>query len=59
MHHVVDGNRTFAVWTAAWTAAPHDSLALIPTVHEDVFQKAFDTLNARHFAHGAGGAAQG
>ncbi len=50
LHHVVDGNRTFAVWTANWHAAPHDDLNLMPTVHNQVFQKAFDTLNARHFA---------
>lgn len=55
LHHVVDGDRTFAVWTADWTAAPHDDLALIPNVSENVFQKAFDTLNARHFAGGAAG----
>ncbi|HZF74607.1 MAG TPA: SRPBCC family protein [Acetobacteraceae bacterium] len=50
LHHVVEGDRTLAVWTADWHAAPHDDLTLIPTVHEQVFQKAFDTLNARHFA---------
>ena len=51
LHHVVEGNRTLAVWTANWHAAPHDDLNLIPTVHEQVFQKAFDTLNARQFAN--------
>jgi uncharacterized protein YndB with AHSA1/START domain len=50
LHHVVDGDQTFAVWTANWHASPNDDLQLIPTVHENVFQKAFDTLNARHFA---------
>ncbi len=59
LHPVVDGDRTFAVWTADWTAAPHDDLALIPNVGENVFQKAFDTLNARQFARPAGGAARG
>ncbi|MBK1657261.1 SRPBCC family protein [Paracraurococcus ruber] len=47
LHPIVDGNRTFAVWTADWHAAPHDDAALMPLVHNDVFQKAFDTLNAR------------
>lgn len=59
LHHVVDGDRTFAVWTADWTAAPHDDLALIPNVAENVFQKAFDTLNARSLAPAPGGLAQG
>ena len=40
---------TFAVWTADWTASPEDDLRLIPMVHTDVFQKAFDTLNQRYF----------
>lgn len=40
---------TFAVWTADWTAAPNDDVSLIPTVHNEVFQQAFDTLNERHF----------
>jgi uncharacterized protein YndB with AHSA1/START domain len=36
---------TFAVWTADWVAAPHDDAALIPGIHTNVFQKAFDTLD--------------
>jgi len=47
---VTDTNKTFAVWTADWVASPTDDLSLIPTVHKDVFQKAFDTLNERYFA---------
>ncbi len=42
-------NTTFAVWTADWVASPNDDMTLIPTVHQDVFQKAFDTLNERFF----------
>ena len=38
-------DETFAVWTADWVASPLDDLQLIPTVHDGVFQKAFDTLN--------------
>jgi uncharacterized protein YndB with AHSA1/START domain len=47
LHPVSDSGHTFAVWTADWTATPQDDLTLIPTVHENVFQKAFDTLEDR------------
>jgi len=40
---------SFAVWTADWTASPNDDVTLIPTIHEAVFQRAFDTLNERFF----------
>ncbi len=50
---ISDGNRTFAVWTADWVASANDDAALIPDIHQNVFQKAFDTLNERYF-HGAG-----
>jgi hypothetical protein len=46
---ITAGNKTFAEWTADWTAAPNDDVGLIPTIHVDVFQKAFDTLNERYF----------
>jgi hypothetical protein len=36
-----------AVWTADWVAAPQDDLQLIPFVHNNVFQLAFDTLAKR------------
>lgn len=49
LYPVTDTNRTFAVWTADWTASPQDDLELIPNVHENVFQKAFDTLDQRFF----------
>jgi hypothetical protein len=50
LYPITSADRTLAVWTADWTAAPHDDVTLIPTIHEAVFQKAFDTLNARFFA---------
>jgi hypothetical protein len=40
---------TFAVWTGDWDASPHDDLWLMPTAENEVYQKAFDTLNAKHF----------
>lgn len=51
LYPVTDTNRTFAVWTADWTASPQDDLELIPNVHDNVFQKAFDTLDQRFFAN--------
>lgn len=45
LYPLTDCDHTFAVWTADWTAAPQDDLALIPNVHDNVFQKAFDTLD--------------
>ena len=42
-------NQTFAVWTADWIASANDEVRLIPDIHENVFQKAFDTLNERFF----------
>ncbi|HUC18062.1 MAG TPA: SRPBCC family protein [Acetobacteraceae bacterium] len=53
LYPVTATNETLAVWTADWTASPNDDLALIPTVHHDVFQRAFDTLNERFFARSA------
>jgi hypothetical protein len=46
---VTAGDRTFAVWTADWVASANDDVALIPDIHTNVFQKAFDTLNERYF----------
>lgn len=45
LYPLTDTGDTFAVWTADWTAAPQDDLDLIPNVHDNVFQKAFDTLD--------------
>ena len=47
LYPVTADGTTLAVWTADWVASPEDDVTLIPTVHHDVFQKAFDTLNAR------------
>ena len=50
LYPITATGKTFAVWTADWVASPQDDLTLIPQVHHDVFQKAFDTLNERFFA---------
>ena len=47
LHPVTDNGTTFGVWTADWTASPNDDVRLIPMVHADVFQLAFDTLAVR------------
>ena len=47
---VTASNQTVAVWTADWFASANDDVALIPDIHENVFQKAFDTLNERYFS---------
>ena len=52
LYPLTDRDQTFAVWTADWIAAPQDDLALIPNVHDTVFQKAFDTLD-RQLSAGA------
>ena len=44
-HRVSADDTTLGVWTADWVAAPEDDLALIPNIHANVFQKAFDTLS--------------
>lgn len=53
LYPITSSNRTFAVWTADWVASATDDLELIPNVHHNVFQRAFDTLNERYFAHGS------
>jgi uncharacterized protein YndB with AHSA1/START domain len=47
LHDITAGGGCFAVWTADWTAAPEDDVTLIPFVHNEVFQRAFDTLAAK------------
>lgn len=42
---VTADDTTFAVWTADWVASPNDDVRLIPDIHTNVFQKAFDTLD--------------
>ena len=50
LKRVTDGDRTFAVWTADWAATAEHDPELQKNVHENVFQKAFDTINERYFA---------
>lgn len=47
LYPLTDTDCTFAVWTADWTATPEDDLWLIPDVHGNVFQRAFDTLDSQ------------
>ncbi len=54
LYPITATDQTFAVWTADWVASANDDVELIPRIHQEVFQRAFDTLNARHF-----GAARG
>jgi hypothetical protein len=46
---ITANNRTCAIWTADWVASANDDVALIPAITDNVFQKAFDTLNERFF----------
>ncbi len=50
LYPLTDTDGTFAVWTADWTASDEDDLDLIPTVRDNVFQKAFDTLDVQFSA---------
>jgi hypothetical protein len=54
---ITETNETFAVWTGDWVASPHDDLTLIPNTEANVYQKAFETLNARYFARSKTGRA--
>jgi hypothetical protein len=47
LYPVTATGQSFAVWTADWVASPNDDALLIPLVHDEVFQLAFDTLDAR------------
>jgi hypothetical protein len=47
LHDVTSSGECFAVWTADWTASANDDVQLIPFVHHEVFQHAFDTLGAK------------
>lgn len=47
LYPVTADETTLAVWTADWVAGAHDDLTLIPNVHHNVFQSAFDTLNTQ------------
>ena len=41
---VTADNTTFGVWTGDWTASPLDDLVLIPRTEQDVYQRAFATV---------------
>jgi uncharacterized protein YndB with AHSA1/START domain len=41
---VTANNTTFGVWTGDWDASPHDDLVLIPDTEQNVYQKAFATV---------------
>ena len=41
---VTADNSTFGVWTGDWVASPHEDLVLIPRTEENVYQKAFATV---------------
>jgi hypothetical protein len=44
---VTASGHCFAVWIADWTASANDDVRLIPMAHDDVFQRALDTLNQK------------
>jgi uncharacterized protein YndB with AHSA1/START domain len=46
---VTADNSTFGVWTGDWTASPQDDLILIPRTEENVYQRAFATLETTFF----------
>lgn len=48
---VTDGNRTFGVWTGDWVASPQDDVTLIPNTEQNVYLKAFRTVQERYFAN--------
>jgi uncharacterized protein YndB with AHSA1/START domain len=41
---VTANNNTFGVWTGDWDASPQDDLVLIPRTEQNVYQKAFATV---------------
>ena len=46
---VTADNTTFGVWTGDWVASPHDDLALMPNTEENVYQRAFATVEKNFF----------
>jgi hypothetical protein len=44
---VTASNATFGVWTGDWDASPQDDLLLIPRTEENVYQKAFATVERK------------
>ena len=41
---VTADNTTFGVWTGDWNASPQDDLVLMPNTEQNVYQKAFATV---------------
>jgi uncharacterized protein YndB with AHSA1/START domain len=44
---VTANNTTFGVWTGDWDASPQDDLVLIPRTEQNVYQKAFATVERK------------
>ena len=44
---VTADNTTFGVWTGDWTASALDDLVLIPRTEQNVYQKAFETVEKK------------
>jgi uncharacterized protein YndB with AHSA1/START domain len=44
---VTSNNTTFGVWTGDWDASPQDDLNLIPNTEQNVYQKAFATVEKK------------
>jgi hypothetical protein len=51
LYPITSTGQSLAVWTADWVASANDDVTLIPLVHNEVFQLAFDTLNRKFFAN--------
>lgn len=49
---VTADNSTFGVWTGDWTASPQDDRVLIPRTEQNVYQKAFATVEKNLRARG-------
>jgi uncharacterized protein YndB with AHSA1/START domain len=46
---VTADNSTFGVWTGDWVASPHDDLTLMPNTEENVYQRAFASVEKNFF----------
>jgi uncharacterized protein YndB with AHSA1/START domain len=44
---VTSNNTTFGVWTGDWDASPQDDLTLMPNTEQNVYQKAFATVEKK------------
>ncbi len=44
---MTSNNTTFGVWTGDWDASPQDDLNLIPNTEQNVYQKAFATVEKK------------